>query len=202
VSAARPVAVSGLADRDFVIQCANHPTPLDLGTDAGMRHALLVYGPELRSFAARRLGSWASAEDAVQETLLRAWKSAERFDAERGSLRGWLFSILRNLLVDLARARARRPVTTAAVVEAGSPDETELVLGSLTINAALRKLSADHRQVIYHCYVRQRPHSEVAELLGVPVGTIRSRLFYARDAMKNALAAVGATDVDSRPDAA
>ena len=187
-----------------MIECATRPIPFDLGTDAGMRHALFVYGPELRAFAARRLGSWSSAEDVVQETLLRAWKSADRFDPARGSLRAWLFGIMRNLLVDLARARARRPLTTSAAIDAGAPDETETVLGSLTIRAALRKLSPEHRQVIYHCYVRQRPHSEVAKLLGVPIGTVRSRLFYARDAMKNALAAIGATDVDSdcRPDAA
>jgi RNA polymerase sigma-70 factor (ECF subfamily) len=170
---------------------------VSLGTDEGMRHAVLVYGPELRAFAARRLGSWASAEDAVQETLLRAWKNADRFDATRGSLRGWLFSILRNLLVDLARARARRPQTTGTMSEAIAPDDTEAMLGSLTISTALRRLSAEHRRVVYYCYIRQRPHAEVAELLGVPVGTIRSRLFYAREAMRNALDAIGATDAES-----
>jgi RNA polymerase sigma-70 factor (ECF subfamily) len=103
---------------------------------------------------------------------------------------------MRNLLVDLARARARHPRTTSVVADSPAPDDTEQVLGSLTIDAALRRLSAEHRQVIYHCYVRQRPHAEVAQLLGVPVGTIRSRLFYARDAMKNALDAIGATGVE------
>jgi RNA polymerase sigma-70 factor (ECF subfamily) len=153
---------------------------------------MCLYGAELRAFAARRLGSDASAEDAVQETMLRAWKNAARFDPSRGSLRGWLYAILRNLLVDLARARARRPLTTDARMEAVGPDHVDDVLGSLTISAALRNLSPEHQQVIDLCYVRERPHSEVAATLGVPVGTVRSRLFYARQAMRTALDAIGA----------
>jgi RNA polymerase sigma-70 factor (ECF subfamily) len=176
-----------------MIDCPHH-VHVDLGTDDGMRHAMLVYGPQLRAFAARRVGSWGSAEDVVQETMLRAWRSAHRFDPERGSLRAWLFSILRNLLIDLVRARARRPCTTSAEAESAAPDDTEHILGSLTIGPVLRKLSAEHRQVIDHCYLQQRPHSEVAQLLGVPVGTIRSRLFYAREAMRNALDAIEVTD--------
>ena len=68
-------------------------------------------GPELRSFAARRLGSWGAAEDVVQETMLRAWRKADHFDSARGTLRGWLYGILRNLLVDVARSAASRPQT-------------------------------------------------------------------------------------------
>jgi len=179
-----------------VIESASHHVHVDLGTDDGIRHAMLVYGPRLRTFAARRVGTWGSAEDAVQETLLRAWKSADRFDPERGSLGGWLFSILRNLLIDLARARARRPVMTCVTAESAAPDDTEQILGSVAIDVALQRLSAEHRQVVDHCFLRQRPHAEVAQLLGVPVGTIRSRLFYAREAMRNALDGMGTTDIN------
>jgi RNA polymerase sigma-70 factor (ECF subfamily) len=203
LSAGGPKRVSRFADRERVI-LANHPTCLDLGTEDGIRHAMLVYGPELRAFAARRLGSWSSAEDVVQEAMFRAWKSADRFDPQRGSVRGWLFSIVRNLLVDLARARARRPHTTSVFADAAVSDDTEQVIGSLTMRAALRRLSAEHRQVIYHCYLRERPHAEVAELLGIPIGTIRSRLFYARDALRTALDAMKTSDIDDayEPDAA
>lgn len=160
---------------------------LDLGTDRGMRHAALAYGPELRAFAMRRLHSRAYAEDLVQETMLRAWRSADRFDPARGTMRAWLYSILRNLLVDFARAQAVRPRTQPFVSEVTAPDEVEAMLGSLTLAAAMRRLSAEHRQVIHHCLVRQRPHAEVADLLGVRVGTVRSRLFYAREALRRAL---------------
>jgi len=169
----------------------------DLGTEDGMRHAFLLYGPELRSFAARRLGSYASAEDAVQETLLRAWKHSASFDPSRGTMRGWLYGIMRNLLVDLARARARQPQTTPIVVEVEAPDEVEDMLGSLTLATALRRLSPEHRVAVYHCYLKQRPHEEVARLLGVPIGTVRSRLFYARAALKDALERIGACEPEA-----
>jgi RNA polymerase sigma-70 factor (ECF subfamily) len=176
-----------------MIASTTQPMP-DLGTEEGMRHAFLVYGPELRSFAARRLGSHGLAEDAVQETLLRAWKHAAAFDPSRGSMRGWLYGILRHLLVDLARARARQPQTAPIVADVGQSDEVDGVLGSLTMMSALRRLSPEHRVAVYHCYLKQRPHQEVARLLGVPVGTIRSRLFYARAALKDALEQIGATE--------
>jgi RNA polymerase sigma-70 factor (ECF subfamily) len=196
--------VSERAEPGGVIPCIHHETAPDLATDEGIRHAMHAYGPELRSFAARRLGNAGAAEDAVQETLLRAWKSADRFDPSRGTLRAWLYGILRNLLVDLARARARRPRTTPIVSDVSvATDDIETLLGSLTMRAALRRLRAEHREVIDLCELRQRPHAEVAQRLGVPVGTIRSRLFYARAAMKQALETIGADDGEaSRPDAA
>jgi RNA polymerase sigma-70 factor (ECF subfamily) len=134
------------------------------------------------------------AEDAVQETLLRAWKHAAAFDPARGTMRGWLYGILRNLLVDLARARARQPQTAPIVADVEQSDEVESLVGSLTIMSALRRLSPEHRVAVYHCYLKQRPHREVARLLGVPVGTIRSRLFYARAALKDALEHIGAAE--------
>jgi hypothetical protein len=88
VSAPEPPAVSGTADAHGVIATSKYLSLPDLGTEDGMRHAFLVYGPELRSYAARRLGNHGQAEDAVQETLLRAWKHADGFDPSRGTVRG------------------------------------------------------------------------------------------------------------------
>jgi RNA polymerase sigma-70 factor (ECF subfamily) len=174
-----------------VIALANQSAP-DLGTEDGMRYALRVYGPELRSFAARRLGSWGAAEDVVQETMLRAWRKADHFDSARGTLRGWLYGILRNLLVDVARSAASRPQTVPFVTDVAAPDEVEALIGSLNIAEAMQRLSCDHQQVVEHCVLEQLPHAEVAQRLGVPIGTIRSRLFYAREALKLAMDELGA----------
>jgi RNA polymerase sigma-70 factor (ECF subfamily) len=152
--------------------------------------AVREFVPELRRFAARRLGDWGNAEDAVQETLLRAWRSADQFDPARGTVRAWLFTILRNLLVDMARARSRRPRATSLDDGTQTPavaDDIEALLTSVAVAAALRELTVEQREVIDHCYFRARPHAEVARQLGIPVGTIRSRLFYARDALKRVL---------------
>jgi RNA polymerase sigma-70 factor (ECF subfamily) len=76
------------------------------------------------------------------------------------------------------------------------------LLGSLTIGTALEGLSPEHREVVYHCYLKERPHAEVAALLGVPVGTVRSRLFYARHAMKDELDDAWASYDETHLDAA
>ena len=70
------------------------------------------HGAELYRFARRVLGDNGLAEEAVQETFVKAWRRAHRFDPERASLRTWLFAILRNTTVDMARARATRPALT------------------------------------------------------------------------------------------
>jgi len=164
----------------------------ELATEDGVRDALRVYGPELRSFAARRLGNWGAAEDLVQETILRAWRKADRFDPARGTLRGWLYAILRNLLADFARSAASRPQQVPFVADVAAPDEVEALIGSLYLAAALQRLSVEHRQVFDYCVVEQWPHAEVAKRLGVPIGTIRSRLHYAREALKLSMDELGA----------
>jgi RNA polymerase sigma-70 factor, ECF subfamily len=194
VSADGQRTVSGAVEGSGVIALTNEraQSAPDIGTDDGVRDALRVYGPELRSFAARRLGSWGAAEDVVQETILRAWRKADRFDPARGTLRGWLYAILRNLLADGARSAASRPQTVPFATDVAVPDEVEALIGSLNIAAALQRLSFEHRQVFDYCVVRQWPHAEVAHRLGVPIGTIRSRLYYAREALKLAMDQLGA----------
>jgi RNA polymerase sigma-70 factor (ECF subfamily) len=74
-----------------------------------VRAVYRAHGSELYRFALRSLGDQGLAEEAVQETFLRAWQAANRFDERLGSLRTWLFAIVRNVVIDLSRARAVRP---------------------------------------------------------------------------------------------
>src|SRR5262245_64859218 len=84
--------------------------PLGALTDErDVREAYAAHAAELFGFAVRSLGDAGLAEEAVQETFLRAWRAGERFDPQIGSLRTWLFAILRNVVIDLGRARAARP---------------------------------------------------------------------------------------------
>ena len=171
---------------------------LDLRTEAGIRHAWLTHGAELRAFAMRRLGDRGHAEDALQETFLRAWRSADRFDPTRGTARSWLYGIMRNLLIDGARARASRPATTAIGSDMAGGEDIDALLDSLTLSVALRALSVEHREVIVYGYLRGLRHVEIAELLGIPLGTVRSRLFYAREALCAALTRIGADESHAR----
>ena len=79
-----------------------------LANDDGVRAVYAAHGPELYRFAVRSLGDRGLAEEAVQETFVRAWRAADRFDDELGSLRTWLFAIVRNVVIDLAREISRR----------------------------------------------------------------------------------------------
>jgi RNA polymerase sigma-70 factor, ECF subfamily len=82
-----------------------------------VREAYAAHAGELYGFAVRSLGDPGLAEEAVQETFVRAWRAGERFDPQIGSLRTWLFAILRNVTIDLGRARAVRPRVAEGGVE-------------------------------------------------------------------------------------
>src|SRR5215469_1195398 len=88
-------------------------TRLVLANDDGVRAVYAAHGPELYRFALRSLGDRGLAEEAVQETFVRAWQAADRFDESLGSLRTWLFAIIRNVVIDMSRARSVRPALAA-----------------------------------------------------------------------------------------
>jgi RNA polymerase sigma-70 factor, ECF subfamily len=129
------------------------------------------------------------AEDVVQETLLRAWQHPESLDPSRGSLRPWLWTVARNLVVDGARARRARPreVAEDALTMVPVDDQVDRALLSLEVAEALRALSDDHRTVLIETYYRGRSVGEAAKVLGIPAGTVKSRTFYALRALRLAL---------------
>ncbi len=147
---------------------------------------------ELAGHARRVLGDAHLAEEVVQETFARAWRARHRFDPEVGSLRTWLFSIERNLLVDLGRARARRELP-APVEPAGDsvPDRTESVLTSWQVETAIGRLTPEHRTVLVAVYFRGHTSREVAGQLGLPEGTVRSRLYYALRSLRETFESMG-----------
>jgi RNA polymerase sigma-70 factor (ECF subfamily) len=165
----------------------------DLRTDPGLRRAWIAHAPELRRFAAARLRDRHRAEDAVQETFLRAWRAADRFDPERGSLRTWLFGIMRNLLIDVARANVVRQQVAMTAIDVEMPDGVDATLDALVVADAIESLSPMHREVVVAAYLHEQPHGRVAELLHLPVGTVRSRLFYARKTLAALCADTAAT---------
>jgi len=166
-----------------------------LATDDGVRAVYAAHGPELYRFAMRSLGDRGLAEEAVQETFVRAWRAADRFDDELGSLRTWLFAIVRNVVIDLSRARAVRPGLSQ--VDTGADDTLfvdeafDRVLTSWQVEEALRMLSEEHRAALVEVHYKGRPYSDVAASLGVPVGTVKSRVYYALKAMRLALEELG-----------
>jgi RNA polymerase sigma-70 factor (ECF subfamily) len=165
-----------------------------LGDDTGLRAAYAAHGGELYGFAIRSLGDTGLAEEAVQETFLRAWRAADRFDPGLGSVRTWLFSIIRNVIVDLWRARRSRPPLADDVEVPAADDHLERALVAWQVEEALRRIGDDHRRVLIETYYRGRPYAEVAVELGVPEGTVKSRVYYALKALRLRLNEMGWTD--------
>jgi RNA polymerase sigma-70 factor (ECF subfamily) len=164
-----------------------------MADEQGLNDAFVAYRSELTGLAKRALGSSHLAEEAVQETFARAWRSRQRFDASRGSLRTWLYSIERHLLVDMARNRQRREVRDAKLANSPEPtvDHVEATISSWQVEEAVRQLTDSHRTVVVEMYFRGRSSKEMADRLAVPEGTVRSRLFYALKALKLTLEEMG-----------
>lgn len=144
------------------------------------------HGRALLAYATRLTGDRASAEDVVQETLVRVWRHPDVLVNGRGSVRGWLLTVVRNIVIDRARARSSRPTEVADDLVAApvAPDHAAGVVDSLTVLAALEQLSPEHRGVLAHLYFAGRSLDETARVLGVPPGTVRSRSHYALRALR------------------
>ena len=144
------------------------------------------HGRALLAYATRLTGDRASAEDVVQETLVRVWKHPDVLVNGRGSVRGWLLTVARNIVIDRVRTRSSRPaeVTGEETAAPAGPDHAEAVVDSLVVLDALERLSPEHRGVLAHLYFAGRTLDETARVLGVPAGTVRSRSHYALRALR------------------
>ena len=165
-----------------------------LCTDEGLRAADAAYRRLLTARARRVLGDPAAAEEAAQEALVRAWRSCSSFDPADGPLRAWLVTIVHHVAVDMARARSRRPPVTHAapdeqsVTQATPSHEDALVLRHQLVDA-LSGIGDLHRHVVVETVLKDRSHADVAAELGVPAGTVRSRLHYALRQLRSLLEA-------------
>ncbi|MFC5028636.1 sigma-70 family RNA polymerase sigma factor [Streptomyces sp. So13.3] len=135
------------------------------------------------------------AEDVVQETLLRAWRNSDQLERATGSVRPWLVTVARRLVIDGHRSRQARPqeVDPGPLELLPAQDEMDKVLRFMTISDAMADLTAAHRQVLAETYLRGRTVEDAAAVLGIPAGTVRSRIFYALRSLKLALEERGVT---------
>lgn len=159
-------------------------TPFDV------REAFTEHGRALFSFALNALGDRAEAEDCVQEAFIRAWRNRGRYSSSRGSVRTWLFAITRNLVTDALRARARRPAPSdPEKIEWTSEPVPEdfLIVERLALYECLATLTYEHRQVIAAVQLNGVGYQELSEQTGVPVATLRTRMYYGMRSLRSAL---------------
>lgn len=158
--------------------------------------------PALRRYALALLRSRQDADDLVQDTLLRALDNLHRLRGD-GGVRPWLFTIMHNLFVSQLRKTKARPVHEAITTpdtEAGllAADSQEEGLHHRDVMRALDTLPIEQRSVILLVAVEDLSYSDVARVLGIPIGTVMSRLSRGRERLR-AIASTGAATPDDRP---
>jgi RNA polymerase sigma-70 factor (ECF subfamily) len=167
--------------------------PVGSGHQERMRILYQVHADALvRALLHWTKGDRQAAEDLMQETMLRAWRNLDALYADPVSLRPWLITVSRRIAIDSLRARAARPVETASDDSFEwlvAPDPFEQVLNRELIHKLLAGLSAEHRNVLLHVYIHDLTVPQTARILGVPEGTVKSRLHSARAAVRAGFAA-------------
>ena len=168
----------------------------DLADDNLVADLYRQYYSPLMAFVLRlTAGDRQHAEDVVQETMLRAWRKGGRLDPAATSLMPWLATVARRIVIDEQRRKGARPPETGEdrLDKASVTDLTDDVLRSVIVADALRALSPSHRQVLNETILSDRTVNEAAEVLGIPVGTVKSRVYYALRALRLVLAERGVT---------
>jgi len=144
--------------------------------------------PHLRRYAFALVGDRDRADDLVQDCLERAWSRAHLW--RRGNIRGWLFTIMHNVSVNARRRENRGPPTTSIDLPGL---EDGLAIGAL--RDAVNALPEEQREVVLLVGLEEFSYAEAAEILGVPIGTVMSRLHRGRERLRQMLASQGAPNL-------
>ena len=142
------------------------------------------FAPRVKAFMRRKGVSDAQAEDIAQEAMLAVWRKAELFDSSASGAATWIFTIARNLRIDAIRRETRGGAIQVDEVEAeyqidDSPGADERLASSQSearVREALSVLPNDQLRVIEMSFFEERPHSEIAQALRIPLGTVKSRI--------------------------
>ena len=148
-----------------------------------------LFAPRIKSMMLRLGADQAQAEDLTQEALLTVWRKAHLYSPEKGAASTWIFTIARNLRIDLVRRHSSKPWVDLDDVELAS----DAPLGSDTVEQsqiiarvakAIEHLPVDQRKVVELSFVQDLAHSEIAERIGIPLGTVKSRLRLAYERLR------------------
>lgn len=153
----------------------------DSGDIEAFRKLFQTYAPRVKSYMMRQGADANTAEELAQETLLTVWRKAGLYSGEKGSATTWIFTIARNLRID----RLRREMTWVELPsghdQEASPDALpdEVISEEerrVKVQGALAELPQDQHEVVVLSYIEGLSHSEIAERLGLPLGTVKSRM--------------------------
>jgi len=172
-----PPESKGVTNSDQAEQLLNRIAD---GDDEALRDLYRLYGRLAFSLAIRILANQEQAEDAVQEAFLRVWRNANRFDPARGAFSTWFGRMVRNLCIDVLRRRD--PLSRAGPLDdvdrwtrASEPTDNA-VLDRIIIREAFLRLPGDQARVLDMAYFQGLTHREIAGVLSIPEGTVKSRM--------------------------
>ncbi len=161
------------------------------------------YATPVYRLGLRLLGDEGRAEELVQETFLRLWRSAGRYDRRESSVQGFVFLLARRAAIDAQRRASVRPRTTSgtdaaeaalAVSDPASEAALDQAMLGLDVRAALGALSAKHREVLELAYAGDLTQPEIAARLGLPLGTVKTRAYHGLRALRQELERRGLDD--------
>lgn len=167
---ARPMTDGAMTDGELIARVGD-------GDSGAFETLYRRYSRPVFALALRRLGDRGRAEDAVQETFASIWRSAGSYRQERGPGAPWLYAVARNAIVDRRRTLGPPPAESVeeASGEAGPDERAESSWTAWRVHRALAELPEHERQLIELAYWGGLSQSEIAEFLGIPLGTVKTR---------------------------
>jgi RNA polymerase sigma-70 factor (ECF subfamily) len=162
-------------------------------SDVAFRKLFEDYGPRIRSYMMRQGADAALAEELAQETLLTVWRKAGLYSPDKGSPTTWIFTIARNLRIDrLRRETPWQELTDKHTASIPSEDTPPDVAASqqqreVRVQSVLRDLPPDQLEVVTLAFIDGLSHGDIAERLGLPLGTVKSRIRLAYQKVRAAL---------------
>ena len=162
-------------------------------SDEAFRKLFADYGPRIKGYMMRRGADASLAEELAQETLLTVWRKAALYSSDKGSPTTWIFTIARNLRIDRLRRESPWQELTdehAASIPSEDKPPDDAVSDrqrQVRVQAVLRELPPDQLEVVTLAFIDGQSHSEISERLGLPLGTVKSRIRLAYQKVRSAL---------------
>jgi len=151
-----------------------------------------IMAPRLKAYCLKRGSNAAAAEEAAQETMIQVWRRAGQFDAQRASVKTWIYTIARNKRIDHFRKEQRPEITAEDLSQNKSPsldaqDHMELAEAGETLAEKIRDLSAEQAEVVHKAFFEDKTHQVIAEELNLPLGTVKSRIRLALQKLRSSM---------------